>query len=322
MRISNDVEIERPGQKILKHRTHSPSLGSQKVASVTVIIPCYNCEGALLRAVDSVFRQTLRPERVILVEDASTDGTFEKIRYILSRYPDDWIRTISIERNAGAGNARYLGWMAADTEYLAFLDADDAWHTEKIELQYTWMRENPDVALSGHRCRVFPGAEYVPSEAAVSQASGVTARPIGRLELMLSNRLPTSSVMLRRDIPYAFSRGRRFGDDYLLWLQICLAGERCVHIRAPLLFRFKHYYGDGGLSGNLWSMERGELEAFWQVCQSGSLAKVFFPLLASYSLSKYLIRLTRVLFRLAVNKSVRVFASSVRGLIGLTARGS
>lgn len=96
---------------------------------VSVIIPSYNCAEFVLRAVESVLMQTLRDYEVIVVDDGSSDNTREVLSY-LSRTQIRYIR----QENRGLPGARNAGARASDSEYLAFLDADDTLASNALEL--------------------------------------------------------------------------------------------------------------------------------------------------------------------------------------------
>ena len=78
---------------------------------VTVVVPCYRCANTIERAIASVAAQTLRPNELLLVEDASGDGTLEVLLALQRRY-EEWIRVIPLELNAGAAFDRNAGWIA------------------------------------------------------------------------------------------------------------------------------------------------------------------------------------------------------------------
>ncbi len=92
---------------------------------VSVIVPVYNCAGYLRQCFDPVLRQTLAPIELILVDDASTDGS----RAIIDEYAarDARVRVVSLERNSGLPAARNAGIAVAGGDYVIFLDADDYW---------------------------------------------------------------------------------------------------------------------------------------------------------------------------------------------------
>jgi teichuronic acid biosynthesis glycosyltransferase TuaG len=117
---------------------------------VSVVVPCYRCSGTIGRAVASVDAQTYRPQEVLLIDDASSDDTLNKLHELQQQYGVDWIKIIALPVNVGTSSARNVGWNSAAGGYIAFLDADDAWHPRKIEIQYGFMNTHPDYVLTGH----------------------------------------------------------------------------------------------------------------------------------------------------------------------------
>lgn len=98
---------------------------------VSVIVPTYNREKQIERALRSIFRQTYKNYEIIVIDDGSTDQTQE----IVSRMKDARIQYIRSEHNQGAAHARNVGIQASKYDYIAFLDSDDEWHPDKLEKQ-------------------------------------------------------------------------------------------------------------------------------------------------------------------------------------------
>jgi glycosyltransferase involved in cell wall biosynthesis len=107
---------------------------------ISVVIPCYNAAGYLADSLRSVLGQTLEPHEVIVVDDGSTDGSGETVRRLA---PSARVLT---QRNSGVSAARNAGVAAATGEAIAFLDADDLWDPDKLELQDRWLSENRHLA--------------------------------------------------------------------------------------------------------------------------------------------------------------------------------
>ena len=262
-------------------------------APVSVVIPCYRCKATIDRAVRSVAAQSLRPAEVILVDDGSGDGTREHLERLAAAHPAGWVRVVPLERNEGAASARNAGWTAAAQPYLAFLDADDAWHRRKIEVQYGFMSAHPEVALCAHRHETLV-TDTVP-ETAVGE---IAAHRISRRSLLLSNNfLAPTMVMLKRDLPYRFLPGRRHVDDHLLWLQIVLAGHAFYRLSAKLAFTYKRPYGESGLSGQLWQMEKAELKNYWILRRERRLGLSATLGLSGWSLAKFARRVILTVLR-------------------------
>ena len=100
---------------------------------VSVVVPCYRCSLTLERAVKSVAGQARRPVELILVDDFSNDETAKLLEVLAARYEAGWIKIKWLVQNVGAASARNIGWAAATQPFVAFLDADDAWHAEKLQ---------------------------------------------------------------------------------------------------------------------------------------------------------------------------------------------
>jgi glycosyltransferase involved in cell wall biosynthesis len=255
-------------------------------APVSVVIPCYRCAGTIERAIASVAAQTLRPAEVILVDDASGDETREVLTKISQLFDPGWIKLIFLDQNVGAGSARNAGWAAASQPLIAFLDADDAWHSRKIEIQYGYMAEAPDVVLCGHEYRVVKG-NLLPCWSVTPNA----ARAVSKLIMLLSNRFVTPSVMIRRDVAYRFTPGQRYIDDHMLWLQIICSGARVMKLPVELAAIYKDLYGVSGLSSRVWLMERSELGNYRRLHQEGCISRPQLTALLAYSLLKFVRRL-------------------------------
>ena len=249
------------------------------MAPVSVVIPCYRCAGTIARAVESVLRQSARPSEILVVDDASDDGSIDALAGL-----GNGLRTIRLPRNAGPAAARNAGWAAATQAYVAFLDADDAWDPRKIELQLAWMESHPESVLTAHAIREQTGGGL--ADGSIRKAVRVTPAM-----LLASNPFQTSSVMLRRSLAPRFADGKRYCEDYLLWLEIVLAGGAAHYLEVSLATRFKAVYGAGGASGRLWQMERGELDALRRVWRAGLLGFPAFAAAATWSWLKFLRRL-------------------------------
>lgn len=119
---------------------------------VSVIMPAYNAEDTVATAIDSVLRQTWHDLELIVVDDCSTDGTWDIIRALAAKAP---ITALRQDRNAGAYAARNRGLEAATGDFITTHDADDWSHPQRIETQMRQMMERP--GLQGTRsfwCRV------------------------------------------------------------------------------------------------------------------------------------------------------------------------
>jgi glycosyltransferase involved in cell wall biosynthesis len=169
--------------------------------SVSVVIPAYNAVGYLKGAVDSVLAQTYPVHEIIVVDDGSADSTFE----IASRLPSP-VRAIR-KANGGPASARNTGVREATGDWIAFLDADDAWIPGKLERQLALVE--PDTGVV--HCL------YKPS-----------LRPPDKVtfgDLWERNCIATSTVIIRRKVFQdlgGFDEDREIVgvEDYNLWLKL------------------------------------------------------------------------------------------------------
>ncbi len=263
--------------------------GGQTPLPVSVVVPCYRCAGTIGRALRSVFAQTTPPLEVIAVDDASPDGTREELQRLQREFGDGRLKVLRHERNLGPAAARNTGWDATGAEFVAFLDADDAWHPSKLEIQARFMREHPEFALSGHRHVI--GENFGPL------AEGLPHVEIGAGALLLSNRFVTPSVMVRRVLSARFRPGQRHMEDHLLWLQLALDGQRIARIELALASLYKPQFGAGGQSGELRAMEEAELANYRLLRGEGRIGGAACAALLLWSRAKYLRRLALVALR-------------------------
>ena len=259
-------------------------LAKKETAPVSVVIPCYRAASTIARALNSVAAQSYRPYEVIIVDDASDDETPKVLSLLLKEYGESWLKLFFLESNQGPATARNYGWEQASRPWVAFLDADDTWHGDKLALQLGFMESHPEIGLSGHLC----GAPQtlvsgLPTRFRISECylSG----------LLYSNYLRTPTVVLRREITLRFPEGRRYGEDYHLWLSFLGAGGRAAFLNLPLAATHKPAFGVSGQSAALWRMEKGELAALFAVWYREQISLAKFVWVAGWSLLKFIRRL-------------------------------
>lgn len=269
---------------------------------VSVVIPCYRCSRTITRTFESIVQQSQKPVEVILVDDASEDDSSFHLRGI-AHNNQGWVKLILLDENLGAASARNAGWSIATQPYVAFLDADDSWHPDKLRIQYAYMKMNADVALSGHRCVEVDSRQALPP-----LAESWTVSRIFLNSLLFKNAFSTPSVMLVRDIPFRFEPGKRYGEDFLLWQQVAASGLQVAKIELPLAYVHKPFYGSDGLSAQLWEMERGELTGFVILYQGGAIGVVMCVAAMTFSILKFGLRVVVVQW-----KGIKRILSNVMG---------
>ncbi|MGK7946741.1 MAG: glycosyltransferase family 2 protein [Microcystaceae cyanobacterium] len=247
---------------------------------VSVIIPCYCCGATIKRTLESVAHQTYRPSEVLLVEDGSPDDTLTVLKSLEEQYPKNWLKIISLDQNQGVSNARNTGWDQATQPYIAFLDSDDIWHPRKIELQYQWLEEHPDVMGCGHHYEVV----YDQNIQFSNLDAQFKSRLISTREILLSYPFQTSSLMMRQKLPYRFDRNRQYCEDYYLLINVILDKLSIAYLDISALF-----YDDLtiGLSANRWRMRVEQLKIYWQLWREGKTSLLMYLVSSSYSLTKF-----------------------------------
>lgn len=174
-------------------------------------------ETYLAEALDSVARQTFRDFEVILVDDASP----RDIQPIISGIPNlPEVRVIRSETNYGHAQSRSLGVLAARSEFVAFLDHDDLWSPDKLELQVAQMRQNPDVGMVFCSVNTFgPYADRLSIDQSI-----IPKEPTFLWFINHGNYVITASAALvRRDVLLdigLFDARYSTCDDFDAWLKI------------------------------------------------------------------------------------------------------
>lgn len=261
---------------------------------ISVIIPCYNCSGSIDRAIESVMEQAALPSEIILIDDCSDDNllTIKAIKNIQKKYKNVNIVILQMVSNKGPASARNEAWDYATQPYLAFLDADDAWHPKKLSIQYAWMRKHPEVLLTAHGSIQQDHSVYFPTIVTRNNFLKVNL-----LKLIFFNYLPTRSVMLKRDIKYRFLPYKRYAEDYLLWLSIALDGHPVYYLSQQLSYSFKNDFGDSGLTADLYKTHCGLIDTYRQLLNYHKISTTVFFVAIFFAQIKLLKRYIMVSFR-------------------------
>jgi len=253
-------------------------------ATISVVIPCFNSAKTIERALRSVEHQTTKPHEVLIVDDASSDNTVSIIEQF-ARTSLLNIRVIKQSVNDGPSVARNTAWNVATSEFIAFLDADDQWHPQKLELQLGVMLDNRTCVMSFHD-HLFGSSEQFENLPFTPITSQATLR-----NYLLRNRSATPTVMLRTALTERFLNTKRYAEDYSLWMTIIASHGSALHIHATLAHCSNPGYGGSGQSGKLWKMERSELSGFVSLWRSGALSLPTLVVVSIWSITKYLLRL-------------------------------
>ena len=206
---------------------------------VSIIMPVYNSEKYLPDAIQSVLNQTYTNWELIVIDDCSTDSSFNYVKQIAATHTQ--IIPLQLPTNSGAAVARNLGIDYANGKYIAFLDADDLWLPEKLKIQVDFMEKN-NSAIS---CTFYA----VLNEAGQPTNKIITAPPkITYKQLLKNNTIGCLTAMYnvlvcgKQKMPLIRKR-----QDYGLWLNILKAGHTAETIPEVLA---QYRTGADSLSGN------------------------------------------------------------------------
>jgi GT2 family glycosyltransferase len=199
-------------------------MSTQASPFISVVIPTFNRLELLKETVESVRGQTFRDFEIIVVNDGSSDGTEEwldaqeDIRHI-----DQPNSGIAASRNKGAAVARG-GW-------LAFVDHDDLWARDKLQIQADFVKDNPDVGLVAAR-HVRIGKKYEETRRNRWIKGDLFVK------VFSESFIHTSSVLMRREVfeeIHGFPTVYRFADEFDVWLKIA-AAHPIAYVDDPLAF--------------------------------------------------------------------------------------
>ena len=114
-------------------------MAEQKQPLVTVVMPAYNAEAYVEKAIRSVIHQTYSNWELVVVDDRSTDGTYEIIQRVAAE--DGRIKAYRNEQNMGVARSRNFGILQGEGKYIAFLDSDDVWLDESWNSRLPWPKK-------------------------------------------------------------------------------------------------------------------------------------------------------------------------------------
>lgn len=204
----------------------------KKQPPVSVIMTVYNAEKHLEDTLRSVLGQTFDDFEFIIIDDGSSDRSVEIVRGI----PDERIRFIP-EKHQNYIDLLNKALLLSQGKYMVKMDHDDLMMPTRVEKQYAFMEDHPEIDLCGSWAQTFGSESYV------------VKTPVGDTEirslLLLQSPLVHPSVMLRRSSVDAYLEKKqdehfyhpayRYADDYKLWTDLAAAGWRFANLPEVLL---------------------------------------------------------------------------------------
>jgi glycosyltransferase involved in cell wall biosynthesis len=218
---------------------------------ISLIIPCYRDSATLARAIESVYAQTMPVDELIVVNDCSPET--EEIERVLQAYKD--VMYVKSPVNIGLAGTRNKGISVATGDIVAFLDADDELHPQKIELQYPFVGENSVVACNVER--VIAG-EKVGSWRHYEKTNAKAFR--GAKRLIYRNTITGASLMAPKSLLLkvgGYDSDLRSCEDFDLWLRLSKENVKICIIKLPL---YRYYLNKDGLSQNYPGISNWEMQ--------------------------------------------------------------
>ncbi len=200
------------------------SLTSKEVAQplVTIIIPLFNAQNYISETIDSVISQTYQNWELIIVDDCSTDNSAE----IAKGYEvkDRRIKLIELNSNfGGPARPRNIGLDISNGEYLAFLDADDVWLQDKLQVQVHEMKfNNLDFTSTDSKFIDINSNDTIINKYKIIVFLKKLKRKAKLSDVIKSNFIRTSSVIISKKFISKFDENKDFigVEDLYLWMKI------------------------------------------------------------------------------------------------------
>ena len=221
---------------------------------ISVIMPVFNAAGFLKETIASVQAQSLDDWELLAVEDGSTDDSAAILAQLAAADPR--IQVLTTGGNRGAGAARNLAMTMARGRYLAFLDADDLWHPDKLALQLAAMQDT-GVAFS---CTAYERHDLASGKKTVI---GVPRRAT-RSDLLKTNTVACSTAMIDRTrFGTHQMRELRRRQDFLFWLDLLSETPEVLGLPLVLMTYRQHdrslSSGKARAAKDTWAMYRHAL---------------------------------------------------------------
>ncbi|MDO8684056.1 MAG: glycosyltransferase family 2 protein [Armatimonadota bacterium] len=254
---------------------------------LSVVIPCYNASPTIGSALNSILRQSHRPDEVVIVDDGGGDSVALRQRVAeFSRQLN--ITVVSHGRNRGAPVARNTGIATSKGRFVALLDADDFWAREKVQVQLAVMGEtNCDFSCHGY-------CEDTTLTALTAQSRVPKHKRLRVVDFVWGNPVVTPTVMFKRIAAPIFHEGLRRCDDYKAWIEAVSGGARFIKICANLAGGAKPAIGHSGLTADVDKMHYAFITCLEMIAEGGITPRWAPALAKAIEYCKYPLRKGRV----------------------------
>ena len=205
---------------------------------ISIITPCFNASKFISNTITSIKNQTYNDWELIIVDDCSTDGSIEIIESFTAS--DKRIKLIKNHINKGVAETRNTALKEAKGKYIAFLDSDDQWDSNKLEKQFTFMEEN-NISFS------FTNYRIVDENNNVILKRLKLDKKISYKNLLRGNQIGCLTVMINITVLGKRKFLKIGHEDYALWLDYLRIDNIAYCLDEPLASYRKH---SGSISHN------------------------------------------------------------------------
>jgi glycosyltransferase involved in cell wall biosynthesis len=226
--------------------------------SYSVVIPCFEADDRLLKAVNSVTNQTIKPDKIFIVDDCSVLHTVSEVIRGTSLESSPLIEILVNKVNKGPGFSRNRAINRVTSTFTAFLDADDIWYGKKMEHQLKFLQNKHSAAVG---CLVEGENRF--------KYQDNIAKKIDFTQQIFRHHITPSTLVCHTTVVKemgGFNETYRFAEEGELLLKLALRNKLWL-ITTPLV-----KYADGctlnqssGLSSSRWSMSFGNLYALYRL---------------------------------------------------------
>jgi hypothetical protein len=242
---------------------------------ISVIIPSFNSGKYLDSAIESVVTQTYKNMDIIIVNDGSSDNTEEIVKK--HQQKDERIRYVNHGINKGLASARNTGLKNAHGEFIAFLDADDIWLPQKINIQLRKIKES-DADLVFSNWYIWEPEKDVKVRA--FESNPIEDKRKNLLSSFIKKNLGNSSTAFLKKSSLEkvglFDENLKSSEDYDLWLRFLLNEMNIAFCDEPLIYSRKH---PGQMSKNIYKMRTSRLTVFKKIVRKHPHLLVKYPIL-------------------------------------------
>nr|BFD31229.1 hypothetical protein GTC16762_08470 [Pigmentibacter ruber] len=227
---------------------------------ISIIIPIYNDEEIIPRLVDEVLIHfnDINLFEIIFIDDKSTDNSVGMLNTLLRKNNFNNFKIILNSQNLGASATRNIGCKNAKGDYLAFLDSDDAWHKDKLNIQINLMQETNSY-ISGTKHKIISPNQLKKEMNIDFKTKEIHFTEVKWPNILFKSPFCTPSVIIHRSVieKYLFNDKLRFAEDYDFWLRSSYE-FKTIKILEDLTFTFKHDFlsDSNSLSSNLFLMQK------------------------------------------------------------------